>query len=287
MILNNGHPININFPMLPLQEQQMYAQEFAEGSDDLKNILLLLWQNGINTNSCCAGHKYANKINDPYLSICVSTMTKAHIKRLLPLLFSLTCLKEIGLALYTIQNNSDSLPTLKEQNTIVIRCFYGKEIWKVLLDTFKKSFDCSTDFAAITKKLSAQQRHFINNVCLLKNIFINDVDLSYYKKHYKYLPDKPRRATMRYYTQDKTTYNITFKLQPLFNMYVDGKIYSSIAYTPKENNYYMIVDDKIKRVSKQKAIEYLIIEEYENLLNNLFNKNSLCFIKALTNNHKQ
>lgn len=286
MIINNGQPININFPMLPIQEQQIYAQEFAEGSVDLKNILLLLWQNGINTNSCCAGHKDENKTTDPYLSICVSTMTKAHIKRLLPLLLNLTGLKEIGLALYTTQNNSNSMSTLKERNTIVIRYFYGKGIWKVLLDVFKKSFDCSTDFAAITKKLSAQQRHFINNVCLLKNIFIKDVDLSYYKKYYKYLPANPRRAIMRYYTQDKTTYNISFKVQPLFNIYVDDKIYSSVAYTTKENNYYMIFNDKIKRVPKQTAFGYLSIEEYEKLINNLFNKNSLCFINALTNNHK-
>ena len=41
----------------PIDIQQKYAYKFAEGSEDLYNLLLTLWNKNIYTLGCCSGHK--------------------------------------------------------------------------------------------------------------------------------------------------------------------------------------------------------------------------------------
>lgn len=38
-------------------DKQGFAEVFAEGSQELKNLLLFLWDNDIMTKGCCAGHR--------------------------------------------------------------------------------------------------------------------------------------------------------------------------------------------------------------------------------------
>lgn len=37
--------------------RQEFAEVFAEGSQELKNLLFFLWDNDIMTRGCCVGHK--------------------------------------------------------------------------------------------------------------------------------------------------------------------------------------------------------------------------------------
>lgn len=50
---------------LPLIKQREFAHRYAEGSNELENLLLYLWQNKIQTFACCAGHSL--KLDNPYV----------------------------------------------------------------------------------------------------------------------------------------------------------------------------------------------------------------------------
>ena len=52
-----GLAIKANFTKKSKKEKEELATIFCEGSQELKNLLLYMWENGINTFSCCAGHK--------------------------------------------------------------------------------------------------------------------------------------------------------------------------------------------------------------------------------------
>ena len=80
-------------------EQQKYATEFSEGSNDLKELLLYMWQNGINTHASCAGHapqKFGNSIAmlKPYIMFDISSLKSKEIKDLLSKLILLNETKD-------------------------------------------------------------------------------------------------------------------------------------------------------------------------------------------------
>ena len=63
------------------------AEEFCEGSSDLKNLLLKMWKQGIETYASCGGHdkiiKGAKTYSNPYLFFDVSNFTNEDLKNLL------------------------------------------------------------------------------------------------------------------------------------------------------------------------------------------------------------
>ncbi len=67
------------------QEMEEQAEIFAEGSADLKEILLLLWSNGIQTQACCCGHEGKGM---PYIAFYADHMTDSSLKRMLIDIFS-------------------------------------------------------------------------------------------------------------------------------------------------------------------------------------------------------
>ena len=54
-------------PMDEIEDKQKAAHEFAEGNIDLEKLLLLCWENGINTISSCAGEDLDDKYSMPMI----------------------------------------------------------------------------------------------------------------------------------------------------------------------------------------------------------------------------
>ena len=48
--------VKLNSNNITKDKRNEYAELFAEGNEQLKNILLKLWERGIDTYACCAGH---------------------------------------------------------------------------------------------------------------------------------------------------------------------------------------------------------------------------------------
>jgi len=53
---NAGLAIKADFTKKSKKEKEEKATIFSEGSQELKDLLLYMWNNGINTYACCAGH---------------------------------------------------------------------------------------------------------------------------------------------------------------------------------------------------------------------------------------
>lgn len=94
---NNGYPIKLNLTQKNNLEQMAY--DFSEGNEDLKNILMLLWESEIKTKACCSGHEKTiledlkNNFHEfydvnGYLSICVDNMNPMTIDLLIATLIS-------------------------------------------------------------------------------------------------------------------------------------------------------------------------------------------------------
>lgn len=74
MNLNDGG-VHYDFGQIRNKGIETCAQEFSEGHDTLKNILLELWQRGLSTYACCKGvsepgHK-TGPFKNPYVAILV------------------------------------------------------------------------------------------------------------------------------------------------------------------------------------------------------------------------
>ena len=54
--MNKEELVKLNLESLTAEEKINYAEEFSEGSSALKKLLLKMWDNGIETYACCAGH---------------------------------------------------------------------------------------------------------------------------------------------------------------------------------------------------------------------------------------
>ena len=56
---NNGHPIDVS--KMPINDYELAAKEWAEGSKSLEELLLYCLKNNIVTQACCIGHKTEDK----------------------------------------------------------------------------------------------------------------------------------------------------------------------------------------------------------------------------------
>ena len=72
--------VNEDITKMSSLTQKNFAEQFAEGNLGLKNLLLYLWRNGIQTIASCGGHGESEK---PYISIKFDGISRCSQKRLL------------------------------------------------------------------------------------------------------------------------------------------------------------------------------------------------------------
>lgn len=66
-------------------EIEEFAKEFSEGNAILEKLLLSMWDNGIKTIACCAGHE--DRESDPYIAFEVNGCSNPLIHTILSFLF--------------------------------------------------------------------------------------------------------------------------------------------------------------------------------------------------------
>ena len=77
---NNGNSIKMDLKRMTKQQKYKFAESFCEGSIELKNLLLKMWDNGIETYGCCIGHDNGLK---PYLFFETKNFKSEKLKTLL------------------------------------------------------------------------------------------------------------------------------------------------------------------------------------------------------------
>ncbi len=78
----NGHTLDKYMPDLSIDEQNAWANEFCEGDEKLKELLLFLWKNNINTHACCKGHIEEKGFGGPYICFSCNNLSNDTIIRL-------------------------------------------------------------------------------------------------------------------------------------------------------------------------------------------------------------
>ena len=76
-----GKVLFTDFSILSKQEKLEQAEVFAEGSAELKKILLLLWECGVQTLGCCAGHEDGS--SKPYIAFNVENLKDSELQSIL------------------------------------------------------------------------------------------------------------------------------------------------------------------------------------------------------------
>ena len=72
------------------EEKLKNSKLFAEGSQELENLLLNLWNQGIDTFACCVGHKYDDgSESNPYFSLSIKELEDLRLKKILNKLYEL------------------------------------------------------------------------------------------------------------------------------------------------------------------------------------------------------
>ena len=158
-----------NIAILPYSEQKQLAQSFAEGSEELEQILLLLWKNGINTVACCAGHGTIDK--PPYIMIDSSKFSDRELRNL----FLDTILTYNGEIDLSAQNDIDyQMDNIPERKTVTFKLINNNQTFAPLLTTLKELFANNIDL-----KLEDVDKYTQNFVCDL--LTVNKINLKNYQ----------------------------------------------------------------------------------------------------------
>ena len=180
---NNGTVTDKNLTALSPEEKLAQAREFAEGSKELEEILLTLWDNGIQTIGCCSGHEgkgfpnitfYANNIDDKilrkilvglytqpdYLTISASAGQVSNVKP-----------RDLNIA-FSLNKGSDLSGVLK-----ALKDVFSKEVSP---ETFKEQYH----------NLPQEKRDFIEAAISMKSLGkMEDMSVPGMREIYPHLPD--------------------------------------------------------------------------------------------------
>lgn len=131
-----------DFTKASQDKKEEFATLFSEGNKDLKHVLLTMWNNGIQTYACCAGHKKSELTNDgglletgdPYIFFEVSSLTDTQLKNFVHTLMLLCKASIVKQAKLDIDKMEDV-----ERHGMTIRFYHKKDCYKILNDAICKT----------------------------------------------------------------------------------------------------------------------------------------------------
>ena len=182
--------VNVYLPDATEEEKQTYAEEFCEGNEDLKNFLLFLWHNNINTIACCGGHKYepAQKflfkgeiINIPeknnlatYVLFSLNIFSISQIEVLVSnILFSYFDIIEA----ISFQNNFNTKKQIKDNRLAIhFKLDKSEKCYKNLENLIQKLLNNELDKK--TNLLNNELQILVNDILMLYNLELNNYFIS-------------------------------------------------------------------------------------------------------------
>ena len=145
-------------------KKEEMATLFSEGNEDLKKLLLTMWNNGIQTYACCAGHDKSEKHNvgglyenvDPYIYFDVKNLNEKQQKKLYKLLIvagnTLKVIKEIN---FTMDQYMGF-----EKHGMIIRPSNDPNVYAVLNDIFNDALKKESVVEKVKKFLVKKDKDF-------------------------------------------------------------------------------------------------------------------------------
>ena len=174
--------------------QKVFAKQFSEDSQGLENLLLLLWENKINTRGCCAGHE-DEEFSDPYVAF---ELDKIPTQRLRNLLIEL-CDYGVYESISYMSKSSTRAASLsfhlkrtgKAENERHWNDFYDI-LSRTLFGPLKADY-----YNQKYRGLKKESRMFVDDVVKVDQIYFSKIDLSKYNKSLKQLPSLLRDSLVQ------------------------------------------------------------------------------------------
>lgn len=205
------------------RKKEENANLFCEGNEHLKKLLLKLWDNGIQTYACCAGHKDEENLNNdcymvsnnPYIYFEIKNLTEMQQQKLYNHLI-MNC-KKLGVVSsfqLSIDNNMGF-----EKHGLSIHLKYDKDCFKILNDIFEDVFNEKTIFNKLKKLLKSEQKQesltaeeleFIDSLLL-----INSIEFMNYSSSVKSFSkdEKVERISLDYLSDSKPVLTVNDGIQ--------------------------------------------------------------------------
>ena len=167
------------------EKKEEMATLFSEGNEDLKKLLIKMWNNGIQTYACCAGHdeseiKASNgpiPSTNPYIYFDVKTLSPEQQYKLFKAIIKST--KNVKL----IEKFSLTLDEYMgfEKHGLTIRMKKDKQCYRYLNDMFDNVFKKENIFDNIKKllfgensALSIEEKDFLDSMMQVNGLSLNE-----------------------------------------------------------------------------------------------------------------
>lgn len=241
---------------LSKEQQVKYAKKFSEGSKELENLLLFLWENNIRTIACCKGHQpeetYPGAIPLPYLCLDMKTIDDEVLKQILK---NFCCRDEIKIIQVSLNKLTDV--NIKRKD-LTIRLKDQKQSFRGVFDCFYNAM-CRENFEKV--QLSEKDEDFINLAIKMKNLDIDDLNTEVFKAEYKFFPNKAKGLSL---ARNEGVLRVGYI--PLDERkYIDDDyskpIVCSCAYTNYEGKHMILdSDENIKEITKEEVESLGLLE---------------------------
>ena len=139
------------------EKKEKMATLFSEGNEDLKKLLLTLWNNGVQTYACCAGHDETERgVSDPYIFFDVKNLNEKQQKKLYKLLIVAgNTLKVIKQIKFTVDQYMGF-----EKHGMTIKLSNDPNVYAMLNDIFNETLKKESVVEKVKKFLVKKDKDF-------------------------------------------------------------------------------------------------------------------------------
>ncbi len=164
MARNSMGNIVEDFSKLTDEKKEEMATLFSEGNEDLKNLLLTMWNNGIQTYACCAGHDKSEAKTvggmvesvNPYIYFDVKNLSeKQQLKLYKSLIIAGKMLRVIG----KIEFRLDQYMGF-EKHGLTLRLFNDPRVFALLNDIFNEVLKKESVVEKVKRFLVKKDKNF-------------------------------------------------------------------------------------------------------------------------------
>lgn len=148
------------------KRQEELASRFCEGNEDLKNTLLVLWRNEIDTVGCCAGHLLKDGTKTPlYLNFETKNFKKDNFKKLMYVFNKYKDAVHIDISAKCFENNAVNKYVKSKERTDINVIIFDETKQKEILSAIRDVIEGKELFSEQIKeeKFSKNHLNFVND----------------------------------------------------------------------------------------------------------------------------
>jgi len=206
-----------DFSQMSNEEKLEQATVFSEGSEELKKILLLLWDCGIQTLGCCAGHEDNSSM--PYVAFNIENIEETDlIEFLIELTNDKNGVKQVTFNAGTISSYpvfDDSGNVIKEEqrhkpatiNLLIEESFEKSNVYNIIQSILKQQEESKINL----NDIKYQDKKWINDIVKMRDIKLEELNFFDYVNNVTDIKRvKGLDAKVTFFTINRDNKNVTY-----------------------------------------------------------------------------